>query len=69
MFSHCEEVCYSCLLQVVNFFSTFYFQLETKRAIESANRELERKAALFKHDLKEVNVSTGFNVGFYDFPV
>jgi len=43
--------------------------LETKRAIESANRELERKAALFKHDLKEVNVSTGFNVGFYDFPI
>lgn len=28
-------------------------ELENKRAIESANRELERKAALFKHDLKE----------------
>ncbi|KAM7443366.1 Rho-associated protein kinase 2 [Porites harrisoni] len=29
-------------------------ELENKRTIESANRELERKAALFKHDLKEV---------------
>lgn len=28
-------------------------ELENKRGIESANRELERKAALFKHDLKE----------------
>ena len=33
------------------------FQLENKRSIESANRELERKAALFKHDLKEVRHS------------
>ena len=30
------------------------FQLENRRSIESANRELERKTALFKHDLKEV---------------
>lgn len=28
-------------------------ELEHKRSVESANRELERKAALFKHDLKE----------------
>ena len=35
-------------------FYLIYFQLENKRTIESANRELERKAALFKHDLKEV---------------
>ena len=36
-------------------FYLVYFQLENKRTIESANRELERKAALFKHDLKEVS--------------
>ena len=34
-----------------------YFQAEAKRRVESSNRELERNAALFKHDLKEVGVS------------
>ena len=35
----------------------FVFQAEAKRRVESSNRELERNAALFKHDLKEVGVS------------
>ena len=35
----------------------FIFQSEAKRRVESSNRELERNAALFKHDLKEVGFS------------
>ena len=40
-------------LSILSIYS-IQFQLEHKRSVESANRELERKAALFKHDLKEV---------------
>ncbi|PFX19790.1 Rho-associated protein kinase 2 [Stylophora pistillata] len=36
-------------------------ELETKRTVESSNRELERSAAMFKHDLKEAQRRSEFD--------
>lgn len=36
-------------------------ELETKRTVESSNRELERSAAIFKHDLKEAQRRSEFD--------
>ena len=42
-------------------FSIFH-QVEAKKKIESENRELERFAALYKHDMKEVRICIGIKI-------